>query len=378
MPDRSGKESTPARARSHAGVPKTKRLYLIPILSKAIDILEYLQEEGRPLTLETIHQRTQVSKTTVYRVLKTFVHRGYLAQAPDGTYRHIARSRKLRFGFAGQSGDMPFSNDVARSLREAALSAGVELEMLDNRYDGVTAVANAEQLIRSGVHLIIEFNVVHQVAPVIGDRVAAAGIPLIAIDIPHPNSVFFGVDNYRVGVEAGELLTAHATKHWGGDVRWMLGLDLPAAGTLVQGRVSGAFEAVRAAFPALAAERYVHLDGRGQAETSREVVGSFLDSHPREKHILIAAATDSSALGAVQATRKRRRAAHVAIVGQDCIADAVSEMQRPDTPLIGTISHETASYGPQLMQIALNLLKGQAVPPYNYVTHRVVSRASVL
>jgi ribose transport system substrate-binding protein len=359
-------------------LPKKKNLYLIPVLSKALDILELLQNENRPLSLEAIHQRTRVSKTTVFRVLKTLVHRGYIVQAPDRTYRHVVRRRKMRFGFAGESSDMPFSNDVTLSLSDAARAVGVELMILDNRYDGPTAVQNAEALIRSGVDLIFEFNVAHEVAPVIGDRIAAAGIPLIAIDIPHPNAIFFGVDNYRAGVDAGELLSAYAAEHWKNTATWMLGLDLPAAGTLVQGRISGAFEAVRAAIPSLAPDRCLRMDGRGQFEASRKAVGEFLDAHPKEKFILIAAATDTSALGAAAAVRERRRTQHVAIAGQDCIADAVTEMSRADSPLIGTISHEPATYGPGLMHLALELLKGQPVSPYNYVTHKVVPRASVL
>ena len=76
-----------------------KRLYLIPVLSKALDILELLQNEHGPLSLEAIYQRTNISKTTVYRVLKTFVHRGYLAQSQDGLYRLMTRPKKARFGF---------------------------------------------------------------------------------------------------------------------------------------------------------------------------------------------------------------------------------------------------------------------------------------
>jgi ribose transport system substrate-binding protein len=357
---------------------KTKRLYLIPVLSKALDILELLQAENRPLTLEAIHQRTRVSKTTVYRVLKTFVHRGYLAQAPDGTYRHVVRTRKLCFGFAVQSADMPFSNELTRSLTDAAQAMGVELAVLDNHYDGATAVKNAEALIERGVDLIFECNVVQEVAPVIGDRVAAAKIPLIAIDIPHPNAIFFGVDNYRVGADAGQMLAEHAAEQWGGKVSWVVGLDLPAAGTLVQGRISGAFDAIRTAFDALPAETYVRLDGRGQMEQSRKVVGQFLDRHPKDRRILIAASTDSSALGAAMAVRERRRNKQVAIVGQDCIGEALAEMRRADSPMIGTISHETATYGPKLMHLALEVIKGHAIAPYNYVVHRVVARAEVL
>src|SRR5256885_16924353 len=82
----------------------TKRLYLIPVLSKALDILELLQNENQPMTLEAIHRQTKISKTTVYRVLKTFVHRGYLAQSPDGLYRQGSRPKKIRFGFCGADG----------------------------------------------------------------------------------------------------------------------------------------------------------------------------------------------------------------------------------------------------------------------------------
>src|ERR1700684_4179849 len=110
----------------------TKRLYLIPVLSKALDILELLQAENQPVTLEAIHRQTKISKTTVYRVLKTFVHRGYLSQSPDGLYRQVTRPKKLCFGFGGLSGDLPFSIEVTESLKAAANSVGVDLIVLDN------------------------------------------------------------------------------------------------------------------------------------------------------------------------------------------------------------------------------------------------------
>jgi ribose transport system substrate-binding protein len=354
----------------------SKRLYLIPVLSKSLDILELLQAENRPMSLEVIHRRTRISKTTVYRVLKTLVHRGYLAQSPDGMYRHVMRPKKLRFGFGGQSADMPFSEEVTRSLREAASASGIDLIELDNHYDAATAVLNAEEFIRKQVDLIIEFNVEQSVAAIIGDKIAAANIPLIAIDIPHPNATYFGVDNYRVGVEAGEMLVRYAQEEWNGKVDRVIGLDLPEAGLLVQGRISGAIEAMRSAFPNLPADAFLRLDGRGIRETSAKLIGEHLKKHPKDKHILIAAATDTSALGAVDAARQLRRQRHIAVVGQDCIAEALGEIRSGTSPLIASVSHETNAYGPNLMQLGLSLLKGQIVPPYNYVTHKLVTRAS--
>jgi ribose transport system substrate-binding protein len=352
---------------------KSKRLYLIPVLSKALDILELLQSENQPMTLESIHRQTKISKTTVYRVLKTFVHRGYLSQSPDGLYRQVSRPKKIRFGFGGQSADMPFSVEVTESLKSAAASVGIDLLVLDNCYDAATALRNAEEFVKERVDLVIEFQVEQDAAPVIADKIAAARIPMIAIDIPHPHATYFGVDNYRVGFEAGELLARHALKNWNGKLDWILGLDLPEAGLLVQSRITGAFEAVRTAIPDLPVECFVRIDGRGMRDRSRKLISDFLDRHPSEKRMLIAAATDTSALGALDAVRERKREKHVAIAGQDCIAEAVSEMRRPGSPLIGSVSHEAGSYGPNLVHLGLALLRGHTVAPYNYVEHRMVT-----
>ncbi len=353
----------------------SKRLYLIPVLSKALDILELMQSENQPMSLEQVHRQTRISKTTVYRVLKTFVHRGYLSHSPDGLYRQVTRPTKMRFGYGCLSGEMPFSVEVTESLKDAAASVGVDLVILDNCYDAATAVRNAEEFIKSRVDLVIEFQVEQEVAPVIADKIAAAKIPLIAIDIPHPHATFFGVDNYRVGFEAGTTLAGHAKEAWDARVDWVIGLDLPEAGQLVQSRITGAFEGVKSVLPEIPVECFVRIDGRGMREVSRKLVSDFLARHPRDRRILVAASNDTSALGVVDAAREAKRERHVAIVGQDCIEEALVEMNRAGSPLIGSVSHETSSYGPSLIHLGLALLRGQHVPPYNYVDHRMVTRS---
>src|SRR6266403_1214414 len=216
------------------------RLYLIPVLSKALDILELLQVENQPKSLEEIYRRTKISKTTVYRILKTLTHRGYLGQSENGLYRLLSRPRKVRFGFGGQSREMPFSEAVRESLEAAAASAGVDLLVL-----------------------VIEFQIDQRIAPIIADKIHGAGIPLIAVDIPHPHATFFGVDNYRVGREAGSFLAQHSKNLWGGKLSWVLGLDIQEAGPLVHSRITGAFAGIRSKFPGLRDENYVLLNGEG-------------------------------------------------------------------------------------------------------------------
>ena len=352
-------------------------MYVIPVLSKALDVLELLQGEGHAHTLDEIYKQTGISKSTVYRILKTYAHRGYVAQTGNGAYRLVSRPRKMRFGFGSQSADMPFSVAVTESLRAAASSAGVDLVILDNRYDGSTALRNAEEFVRERVDLVIEFQIDQQIAPVIADKISGAGIPIVAVDIPHPHATYFGVNNYRVGFEAGTCLAQHGKEEWSGKVSWVLGIDIEEAGPLVQSRIKGAFAGIRLQLPELHEESFVLIDGQGLRKRSYEVTAEFLRGHKKDQGILIAAATDTSALGAVEAVREAKREKHVAIVGQDCIPEAIDEMRRRASPLVGSVSHEAAHYGPRLIHLGLSILRGETVAPYNYIAHRLVTPQSL-
>jgi ribose transport system substrate-binding protein len=96
----------------------------------------------------------------------------------------VARPKKARFGFGSQAAEMPFSEAVTDSLRSASSAAGVDLIVLDNCYDGATALRNADEFVKSRPDLVIEFQIDQRVAPVIADKIDGAGIPLIAVDIP--------------------------------------------------------------------------------------------------------------------------------------------------------------------------------------------------
>lgn len=352
---------------------RLKRLYLIPILSKALDVIELLEQNNASMTLEDVYQKTQISKTSVYRILKTLVHRGYLAQSQGGQYRLVSRPRRLRFGFAVQSADMPFSVEMIRSVTEAAAASGVELLMLDNAYDPDVAIGNAHQMVEKQVDLVLEFQVEEAVAPRISNIFKRADIPMIAIDVPHPNSTYFGVDNFEAGREVGTLLAQFAQIKWNGRAERVIGVGFRQAGSFVQSRVTGAFDAILERMSHLPPERFVQIEGRGMREPSRLAMLQLLrQSKAGERH-LVAASTDSSALGVLDAARELGIEKDFAIVGQDCIPEALKEIGSGKSALIGSISHEVETYGPRLIHLGIALLRGNIVPPYNYVRHRAVT-----
>jgi ribose transport system substrate-binding protein len=356
---------------------KIKRLYLIPILSKAFDVIELLEQNHTSLSLEDVYQKTRISKTSVYRILKTLVHRGYVAQTQNGQYRLVSRPRRLRFGFAVQSADMPFPIAVSQSVTAAAASAGVELLVLDNRYDPDVAVRNAEEFVTKHVDLVLEFQVEEVVAPRIAHIFKKADIPLIAIDVPHPNATYFGVDNFEAGYEVGTMLAQYALLKWKGKVDQVIGLGFSEAGSFVQSRITGAFDGIRERLSEIPADNFKQIDGRGLREFSHTAMKELLRAHKPGEHILVAAVNDSSALGVLDAVREARCEPDVAIVGQDSIPEVIEEI-RKGSAIIGTISHEVETYGPRLVQLGIALLRGNIVPPYNYVRHRAVTPETLI
>ena len=120
--------------------------------------------------------------------------------------------------------------------------------MLDNRYDPAVAVRNAEEFVTQRVDLVLEFQVEEAAAPRVAHIFKKADIPLVAIDVPHPNATYFGVDNFEVGYEAAAILAQYAQRRWKGRVDRVVGVGFSEAGTFVQNRISGAFDGIRERF----------------------------------------------------------------------------------------------------------------------------------
>jgi ribose transport system substrate-binding protein len=108
-------------------------------------------------------------------------------------------------------------------------------------------------------------------------------------------------------------------------------------------------------------------------QPSQLAISDVLRGRRKGERFLVATATDSSALGVLDAVRAAGRESDFAVVGQDCIPEAIEEMRSGKSALVGSISHEVETYGPRLIQLGIALLRGYTVPPYNYVRHKAVT-----
>ena len=70
------------------------RSYSVPIILRALDIFELLSDSKTPLKTNEIADALRIARSTTYRILRTFVERGYIYQNLDS--RFGVKDSKLR------------------------------------------------------------------------------------------------------------------------------------------------------------------------------------------------------------------------------------------------------------------------------------------
>jgi ribose transport system substrate-binding protein len=354
-------------------------VYLIKSVVHAAEVLGAFQHLGDALRLRDVMDRTGFGKGMCFRLLYSLHHCGFLEKVEANRYRltsEIRRRRRHRIGYAAQGQDSSFPREVQSGLLAAAEHAGVELIIVDNRYQAKTALRNAESLVREGVHLVIEFQTDEAVAPAIAAKYLEAGIPVIAIDIPHPGATYFGANNYQAGLLAGRTLGRFARQRWAGAVDEILLIEIERAGALPHARIKGVAAGIHESLRDTQGCPMVSIDGDGQFKTSLERVRRHL-RETKARRILVGTANDPSALGAARAFQEAGRSETCAIVGQNAEPDARAELRQPRTPLVASIGYFPEQYGDGLIKLAVDILARKAVPPAVFVHHRVITRENV-
>ena len=108
----------------------TSSAYNIQAVQRACDILKCFQRSQSPLTLSDIVTKTNLSRTTAFRLLATLVEQGMLERPAKNQYRAVSEQWKrsrYRIGYASQSEEFSFSRLVSDSIRSQAYEAGVDL-----------------------------------------------------------------------------------------------------------------------------------------------------------------------------------------------------------------------------------------------------------
>ena len=363
-----------------SSVQRGKRIYTVRAVVRAAAIVAAFSSTSEVLELRTVAKRTKLNKGTTFRILETLVETGLLDRVGKIGYRSRLwqmRVRRFRIGYASQSNLLPFTGIVTDSLLNAASNAEIDLVILNNQFSPRIALENAQRFVAEKVDLVIDSQINYSVAAQIGAKFSDAGIPFIAVDIPHPGGFYFGADNYKAGRMAGRWLAQWAMNHWKGTAEQIIYLGIDAAGPTLNSRLIGMSDGLSELMPSSKALPNCYYDTKGgQFDATLDTVRKHLRLRKR-KRALVAAVNDTTALATVQAFREAGLQEQCAIVGQDASFEARQELRRPLTPLVGSVAYYPETYGDRLIQLALNILEKKHVPPAVFTSHELVTSKNV-
>ena len=359
--------------------PGARDPYLVKAVVHSSRILATFRSSGEAIPLREVSHRSGLPKSMAFRLLYTLERCGMVEKVGENLYRSSLRpfrQRLYRLGYAAQGTDYQFSKEVSAGLQRAAATEGVELICVDNRYNPRIAQRNADVLVREKVDLVIEFQTDEQIAPIVAAKYREAGIPLIAIEIPHPGATYFGANNYEAGMIGGRYLGRWAKQHWHAAVDEIVLVALKRAGSLPQMRLTGMLVGMKEACPHLEICPVTCLDGNGVLGDSFEAMRKHLRGS-RSRHILVGAINDPSALGALRAFQEAGRTDACAVMGQNASPEGREELRQPGTRLIGSVAYFPEKYGDDIVALALEILHRRPVPPAVFVKHQLVTPETV-
>lgn len=179
-------------------------------------------------------------------------------------------------------------------------------------------------MIRSGAEEVILFQRRGFLAHVLANRFLQEQIPVISVETP-VGAPYFGGNNYRAGLLAGEALGKHARKHWGSEFDRLVLLESSLSAMENTARLTGAVEAVKRVLGDFGPEKILHVDGSASQYPSRDACRKMLMPLPKKSRVLISCLNDPSAIGALEAVNEAGRAQQIAIVGQNGMEESSAE-----------------------------------------------------
>jgi ribose transport system substrate-binding protein len=280
-------------------------------------------------------------------------------------------------GFANLQRDITFCAKVEEGIVANAKAAGVELVIADNHLDGATALTNAESFINRDVDFVIEFQTDANFGATIMQKMNDAGIKVVAIDIPMPGALFFGVNNPKAGFMGGSYLAQAALAKWGADkvkTGYFLEGELPQSGPIPQMRTDGQVNGFLASVEEFDPSHVLKFDSKNTLEEAFTQTSNLLGKIPAGVPIMGTAINDQATTGILRAIKQAGREADAMVIGLG--ADETETMvNEPGFP--ASVGSFPERYGNALIPIALSLLAGKKLPDSVLINHVMVTKGNV-
>jgi ribose transport system substrate-binding protein len=344
---------------------------------RACRLLSAFGKRHSALRLQDLADFAELAPSTALRLLRTLEKCGFVRREPSGRYRSniaLAAASKYRIGYVVDSEGRRFRQEVSLGLAQAADEHNVELLSLDHRGDRRRAVRDAEWLIRAGAQLVIDFQTGYDVAHLVAEKYLEAGIPMIAVDTPHPGATFVGVNNYVAGRDGGRWMGEWVKRGWGGVdmvVHGSAGL-----GAVTASRIRGAIAGLKEKLGAGSRFAVQELETSSSMESNFHAVQRWLGKSKKGRTIVLMA-TDPGVIGSLTALEEAGSRMEAAVFGFGGNHETRMSLRAPATKLAGCVGFRPEVYGERLVKTAIRILENRPTPPAIFVEHLVLHAGNV-
>ena len=291
-------------------------------------------------------------------------------------------SDTIVLGYAALDDSQEHLIPVRENIKKIAKQEGVEVICVDNAGDGQRAINNVDNLLLQGIDCLIEFNLDSAVNPVIKEKCDAAGVPIIAIDIPVPGSPCFGANNVESGLIVGRALGELAKNEWNSKVDLILLLSTPAGGEIISIRMGGIVEGIIENIPAAKNVKVITVDYKDDPILAQQLTADVLTSNPDKRNILIGSINDIGAQGAFAAIQASRRVNDCFVVNHGMSVQTRENLYETlktgkDNSWRGGVAYFLERYGEYVVPAAIKLAKGIEIPDNIYMDHVFVNASNI-
>jgi ribose transport system substrate-binding protein len=307
----------------------------------------------------------------------------YVEAAGDASGEYTPNLRKpgkpLTFAFAEGWAAIPFSVSINKGIYRIAKDLGINIIYCDQEFKPEKAVTCAEQLSQQKPDFAVVSNWQSGAAEAIMKIYDAAKIPVVTIDVWHPDAIFFGADNYISG-EIGGKAAGNYAKGLGkcGDVTLFNGVN-PGEGDAAAQRIAGFLDGVQEICGAIPADRIKsEIFDAGTTEQALTKTTDWLTANPGASFILSTSIDDARSAGIAKALVQNGRDGAAVALGCDEIGVAATKEGDPaTTKFLGCVAYFPEKYPDYVMSIGLDVLDHKPVPNEVHIEHRFLDKASI-
>lgn len=285
------------------------------------------------------------------------------------TNRKVDGMNNFRIGFSNLSENIPFARIVREGLEQSIQQHDdIDLIVRDNDLDNTKAEANVEEFIRQQVDLMMIYHVDSRFNKQLGMKRLNHNIPTIAIDIPIPLASYFGVNNQQAGQLAGETLGKWVVDHWQSQVDKILVMTESRVVDIVQLRLERALESFKQ-YVKFTDNDVMYMNGGNERSVAHETVKDTLLHWKQYEHIALLGLNNDMIFGVLDAAKELDMSDQFVTIGQGSREDLGEESY---SGFLGMVNLYPEKYGSRLIDLALQIKKGQSIPKENFIEHHII------